>query len=101
MLICSSFQWPVALFLLHTTNQIFAQQIQKVKESVARGEQTLLKCITQLAVQYMLLTQPEKKAEEESTEVHLQIKGMVMRVESLIYKYRKTRYWDVLVKKES
>ena len=79
----SSFRWPVALFLLHATNQFFAQQIQRAKESVARGEQALLRCITQLAVQYMLLTQPEsakkkKKGEDdEEAVVNLQIKGMV------------------------
>lgn len=69
--------------MLHSTNQFFAQQIQKAKDTVARGEQRLLRCITQLAVQYMLLTQPEstkkkKKGEDEDEAVvNLQIKGMV------------------------
>lgn len=67
--------------MLHSTNQFFAQQIQKAKDTVARGEQRLLRCITQLAVQYMLLTQPEsakKKGEDdEEAVVNLQIKGMV------------------------
>ena len=69
--------------MLHANNQFFAQQIQKAKDTVARGEQRLLRCITQLAVQYMLLTQPEsakkkKKGEDEDEAVvNLQIKGMV------------------------
>ena len=70
--------------MLHASNQFFAQQIQKAKDTVARGEQRLLRCITQLAVHYMLLTQPDskkkkKKGEEEEEEavVNLQIKGMV------------------------
>ena len=68
--------------MLHATNQFFAQQIQKAKDTVARGEQRLLRCITQLAVHYMLLTQPDskkkkKKGEEEEAVVNLQIKGMV------------------------
>lgn len=67
--------------MLHSTNQFFAQQIQKAKDTVARGEQRLLRCITQLAVQYMLLTHPEsaKKRGEDEDEavVNLQIKGMV------------------------
>ena len=76
-LIKRSYEWPGALLLLHVTNLSIAQQFSQSHTYTSRGEQILIRTLTQLAVQYMILMSNADSHVETPSVITLKIAGMV------------------------